>query len=180
MKLWTRWHRPQLHALPADLRNWLIYPGSLTRQLQQHCEQTVSVKVLASRWQRPLPDEALLLNQSAAQFALQREVQLLDGDKARVYARTVIPVKTYQAMCQRFDALGNQPLGEMLFTDPSVSRGPIEVASLRPGQKLYEMAVHDLSSRPQQLWGRRSCFYLAGKVMLINEIFLPAENWSNQ
>lgn len=178
MKCWTSWQPPLLPSLPPALRVWLTDTGSLTRQLQQVCEQSFSVALLQSGWQRPLPDEALLLKQAPVKLAFTREVHLLDGDKAEVYARTLVPVRTYQAMRARFDTLGNQPLGEMLFNDPSLSRGPIQVACLQPGQTLFELATRHLSYQPDALWARRSCFYLAGKAMLVNEIFLPSDKWS--
>ena len=41
------------------------------------------------------------------------------------------------------------------------------------GQSLFESAVEDLPVRPRSLWGRRTLFHLAGKPLLVNEIFLP-------
>lgn len=180
MKYWSNWQPPILQSLPPSLRYWLTDTGSLTRQLQQACEQTFSVALLQTDWQRPLPDEALLLRQPLVQLMFQREVQLLDGDVPQVYARTLVPVKTYQAMRARFDALGNQSLGEMLFNEPTLRRGPIQVACLRPGQPLFKLAARHLHSKPDRLWARRSCFYLDDKAMLVNEIFLPSDKWSDK
>lgn len=178
MKNWTTWQPPLLQALPASLRWWLTDSGSLTRLLQQACEQDFSVNLLHTSWQRPLPDEALLLRQHPARCLFQREVHLLDGDQPQIYARTLVPVKTYQAMRARFKALGNQSLGEMLFTDPSLKRGPIQVACLTPGMAQYALATRDIEARPACLWARRSCFYLNGKALLVSEVFLPSDKWS--
>tara|TARA_R110002050_G_scaffold9504_1_gene33095 strand:+ start:237816 stop:238202 length:387 start_codon:yes stop_codon:yes gene_type:complete len=122
---------------------------------------------------KPLADECLSLAIPLTEMAYQREVRLMDGAHANVYARTVIPLATFEVMKQRFNTLGNRPLGDLLFTDPSVKRGEIEIACLKPGQWLYEMAVLEESFRPDLLWGRRSHFYLSGKKLLVNEIFLP-------
>lgn len=178
MKSWTNWQPPVLQSLPPKLRFWLTDTGSLTWQLQQVCEQRFSVGLLQSGWQRPLLDEALALKQSPSRFAFTREVHLLDGEAPQVYARTLIPVRTYHAMRARFDTLGNRPLGEMLFNDPSLSRGPIEVAHLQPAQTLFELATRHLQQQPAEMWARRSCFYLGGRAILVNEIFLPSDKWS--
>jgi chorismate--pyruvate lyase len=77
-------------------------------------------------------------------------------------------------MQHRFNQLGSKPLGELLFSDPTVTRGPIAIACIKPGQWLYEMALLEEEERPQVLWGRRSQFHIAGKSLLVNEIFLPA------
>ena len=173
MRDWTRWQSPQKRLMPTELASWLTDSGSLTRRLQKHNEIDFSVQVLGNSWMRPLPDECRLLNIPMTQMSYQREVQLMDGNQANVYARTVIPLATFQTMKHRFNSLGTKPLGELLFTDPSVKRGPIEVACLKPGQWLYEMALLEQDDRPDELWGRRSYFYLGGKILLVNEIFLP-------
>ncbi len=178
MNHWTNWHTPLLQALPVSLRGWLTDTGSLTRLLQQSCQQAFSVTLLHNQWQRPLVDEAKLLRQPLSQLAFQREVHLMDGNAPQVYARTLVPIRTYMARKQRFDALGNQSLGEMLFNEPNLKRGPLQVACLQPGQFLFEMATKRLPNRPDLLWARRSCFYVGDKNMLVNEVFLPSDKWS--
>lgn len=174
----TRWQQPQKRLMPAELASWLTGTGSLTRRLQTHNQYGFSVQLLGNHWIKPLTDECQSMNVPFSELAYQREVRLMDGNSANVYARTIVPRTTYMAMQHRFNNLGSKPLGELLFTDPSVERGSIEVACLKPGQWLYEMAVLEESYRPDELWARRSHFYLSGKVLLINEIFLPTLGWS--
>lgn len=173
MKNWTRWQQPERRLMPAELASWLTDTGSLTRRLQAYNQHGFAVQLLGNHWMRPLLDESQSLNIPAMELVYQREVRLMDGDQANVYARTVVPRATYMAMQARFNKLGNTPLGEVLFTDPRVKRGPIEIACLKPGQWLYEMALLEETDRPDELWGRRSHFYLSGKKLLVNEIFLP-------
>jgi len=179
MNFRSHWHPPLVQSLPPSLRDWLTDSGSLTQQLTQACEQAFSVKLLRSGWERPLADESLLLGQPLGQWMFSREVHLLDGDKAEVYARTMVPKRTYQAMQARFETLGNRSLGQMLFNDPSLRRGDIEVACLQPEDRLFKLATRHLDQLPEQLWARRSCFYLDDKGMLVNEIFLPSAKWSD-
>jgi chorismate--pyruvate lyase len=160
--------------MPAELAPWLLDKGSLTRRLKKHNQHGFSVDLLGNSWIKPLIDESLSLRLPLNELSYQREVRLMDGKRANVYARTVVPRATYMHMQHRFNQLGNKPLGEVLFTDPTVSRGPIEIACLKPGQWLYEMALLEETVRPDVLWGRRSQFYIAGKALLVNEIFLPA------
>jgi chorismate--pyruvate lyase len=173
MRHWTRWYRPQRRLMPTELVSWLTDSGSLTQRLQAYNKHSFSVQLVSTYWMKPLPDECLSLDIPLTEIAYHREVRLMDGDEANVYARTVIPLATFQAMKQRFNTLGNRPLGDLLFTDPSAKRGPIEITCLKPGQWLYEMAVMEESFRPEKLWGRRSHFYLSGNKLLVNEIFLP-------
>jgi len=177
MRDWTNWRRPQKRLMPANLAAWLTDNSSLTRLLQSHNQYDFSVQKLGHYWMRPLPDESLFLERPMTEIAYQREVQLMDGEQANVYARTVIPLSTFQAMKHSFSSLGNKPLGELLFTDPTVRRGDIQIARLQAGQWLYETALLDEDERPDELWGRRSLFYIQGKALLVNEIFLPNLLW---
>jgi len=170
----TSWHQPQRRLMPAELASWLTDKGSLTRQLKKHSRDGFSVDLLGNSWIKPLTDESLSLRIPSYELSYQREVRLMDGEQAMVYARTIVPRTTYMSMQHRFNQLGNKPLGELLFTDATVSRGPIEIACLKPSQWLYEMALLAEDARPDKLWGRRSHFYIAGKALLVNEIFLPA------
>lgn len=174
----AKWLKPQRRLMPADLASWLTDTGSLTRRLQQHNQYGFAVDLLGNSWIKPLTDESLKLKLRLAELSYQREVRLMDGDKANVYARTIVPLATYKAMPYRFNQLGNKPLGEVLFTDPTVKRGEIEITCLKPGQWLYEMALLEENDRPEELWARRSAFYIRGKALLVNEVFLPALHWS--
>ena len=178
MKHWTRWRAPQRRLMPMNLTSWLTDTGSLTRRLEQSNQYNFSVQLLGNHWIRPLPYECLSMKVPITQIAMQREVRLMDGEQANVYARTVIPLGTYQAMKHRFSGLGNRSLGKVLFTEASTKRGPIEIARLKLGNGLYEMAILEDDYRPEELWARRSHFYLSGKVLLGNEIFLPSLDWS--
>ena len=172
MHLMSRWQKPQKWRTPATLWPWLTNTGSLTRRLQHYNKNGFSVDLLANSWIRALPDECRRLNIDFNALCYQREVRLLNGDSANVYARTIVPMATYQSMKHRFNHLGNQSLGEWLFTDPTVERGAIEVTALSRGQWLYEMAVLSEPVRPERLWARRSVFYIETRPLLVNEIFL--------
>jgi chorismate--pyruvate lyase len=74
--------------------------------------------------------------------------------------------------------LGTRPLGEALFSDPQVRRGPLRFRRLRAPDRRYRGAAAALSARglpvPQSLWARRSVFSAGGWQLLVTEVFLPA------
>jgi chorismate--pyruvate lyase len=90
-----------------------------------------------------------------------------------VFARTVIPRATLTGPRRRLTRLKTRPLGAVLFADPSMQRGPVEIARLTPRDKLYPVALRHLGRQPPEIWGRRSLFTLGGKPLLVSEIFLP-------
>lgn len=108
-----------------------------------------------------------------ARSAWVREVQLLCDRQPWVYARTVVPVTTLTGAQRRLAHLGDRPLGAFLFADPSMSRGPVELAPVSSGQAMFCEAVAGLASEPGEIWARRSVFRVGNKPLLVTEIFLP-------
>jgi chorismate--pyruvate lyase len=172
----TRWKpnsRFLRSAIPDELYGWLLDPASLTRRLQQLCPGRFRVRVLAQGWGAPRLDEARSLGVQAGRRAIIRQVQLLCNDAPWVYARTVIPATSLRGRLQRLAHLGTRPLGAMLFADPGVRRGIVELAGIRRGEILYADATRGIRRRPAVIWGRRSVFRVIDKPLLVSEIFLP-------
>jgi chorismate--pyruvate lyase len=173
----TRW-KPQScfssTAMPRALRGWLLDKASLTLRLQQLCPGRFRVRVLSQSWGKPFGNEARVLGMKPGSLALIRQVQLLCGEQAWVYARTVMPVSSLCGRLQRLAHLGTRPLGGMLFADPGMQRGGMELARLGTGQAMHVAATFHLASPPVEIWGRRTVFRLADKPLLVSEIFLPA------
>lgn len=69
--------------------------------------------------------------------------------------------------------LRERPLGEVLFSDPGVVRGRMEVAKLLPDHVLFGSAAQGMDPPPPSLWARRTLFYLERRPLLVNEVFLP-------
>lgn len=152
--------------------NWLLDPSSLTRRLQKACAGQFKVHVLNQNWGRPYREEARVLGLRGGAYANVREVYLLCHGQPCVFARTVIPARTLNGRYRRLTRLGSKSLGAVLFADKFTRRSDLEIACILPGQCLFERAVHGLRSRPPLIWGRRSLFHLAGKPLLLSEIFL--------
>ena|SRR5690554_3309344 len=181
MKNQAHWQSAQTAKLPSALADWLTDEGSLTLKLQQTSQQQFQVDLLHTGWQKPLTEEALKLDQALHENAYCREVILRDGELPRVYARTIVPRSSYQALQTHLHIhhLGNRSLGEILFTDPAMVRGSLEVTSLQAGQSLFELAKQSGIEMDVKavLWARRSCFYFADNKLLVCEMFLPNQDW---
>ena len=159
--------------VPAGVMDWLFDKSSLTDRLIRLCEDRDSgafhVVVLDQSVSEPYPDEreVLAIEQGAA---LIRQVHLYSGDTALVYARTVIPETTLTGEQRRYAELGDRPLGAMLFKDETMRREEVMVTRLQPGDAVHrQTGVAD-----EDVWGRRSVFYVSEKPLLVSEFFLPA------
>lgn len=157
--------------LPAVWRSWLLDDGSLTQRLQQHCHGQFQVEVMSQKLERPMRSEARALGRPGTELAWVRQVRLCCDGGAWVFARTVIPLPSLRLGLGRLTQLGSRPLGAVLFADPKIHRGPIEVAAIRSHHRLHAMA-----QVPNQhtLWGRRSVFVLHACPLLVSEFFMPA------
>ena len=131
------------------------------------------MRVLSQQRGAPRQDEMRALGMRNHGRALIRTVQLLCDGQPWIYARTIIPVTSLRGKLRRLAHLGSRPLGAMLFADPGMRRGVVELARIKPGQQLYVDASYRIRQRPPEIWGRRSVFRVAGKPLLVSEIFLP-------
>ncbi len=176
MTLESRWQQHDRYscgAIPPDLHNWLLDPESLTLRLQQLCPGRFEVRIVSQQRGRPDLNEAQALDMRRGSHALIRQVQLLCGGRPWIFARTVIPVSSLRGRLKRLARLGTSPLGGVLFADPGMQRGVVELACIRPGQALYTAATAHLRKRPPAIWGRRSVFTITRKPLLVSEVFLP-------
>jgi chorismate--pyruvate lyase len=160
-------------SIPQDLCGWLLDTASLTLRLQRLCPGKFQVRVLSQAWGIPRMDEARVLKMKPGRLAIIRQVHLLCDGQPRVYARTVIPVTSLRGKLKRLAHLGTRPLGGLLFADPGMQRGGVELARISRGQSLYQAATRHLRQRPAAIWGRRSVFRLSGRPLLVSEVFLP-------
>jgi chorismate--pyruvate lyase len=174
---WQDANTVQRRVLPPAIRDWLFDPCSLTLRLQQACSEigtgSFAVQVLSQQRQRPLRSERQLLGMPEHEFALVRQVRLTCAGQPWVFARTVVPLRSFSVRGRRLASLGNRPLGAMLFADKSVRRGRMQLARLVDGDVVFDVATDGLVKIPDEIWGRRSVFHYAGRPLLVNEIFLP-------
>jgi chorismate lyase len=164
--------RPPRAIVIPQLLPWLTDPGSLTARIRARCRR-FSVRVLGQRLARVHRDEAALLGLRAGELAWLREVVLEADGVAVVYARSVMPRSNLRGDWNRFTGLGSRPLGAALFADPRIVRQPLHVARLDARDRRYRLGAAIAPAAGPSLWARRSVFLLAGRPLLVCEVFLP-------
>ena len=148
------------YHIPVACRDWLLDDSSLTAKLKKHALGVFRVQLICQEWRLPSVDESILLAQPYNRLTNIREVLLLCHDTPVVFARTVIPSSTLEGENAQLLHLKNKPLGEVIFSDPTLQRGPIEITK-----------TVDTNNHP--VWGRRSVFTLKNKPLVVSEFFLP-------
>ena len=169
-------------AVPEHTWHWLVDIESLTERLQAHTSafsvkvQSEGIAPLFSHEQTQLNATQVLVCASASPATIStaqiRQVLLLDDDTPWVSARSILP----QALCDNeFAALGNQPLGKILFNDPRFKRQPFQCTKL-PVEHPFCRAF----KAQHPLFGRRSVFVFLEHLIMVTEMFLPDSPAYNQ
>ncbi|MDD5227936.1 MAG: chorismate lyase [Methylococcales bacterium] len=164
---WLQTNHVIRKTLPLHLQSWLNESESLTQRLRNQFEN-ITVHVLFERQKSPFLTERRLLKQTEQRYCLVREVVLLSNQTPLILARTVIPEKTLKITQGNLARLGTRPLGEILFSAPSLERKPLGIALIKPNQWVSSLQI----STP--LWGRRTQYSIYGQPMLVSEFFLPS------
>lgn len=108
----------------------------------------------------------------AGRQALVREVVLQSGNTPLVLARTILPPDVLRGPTCGLAALGNRPLGEVIFAKPGLRRDRLECS--RVERDAWECCAHDLWRGEEGVCGRRSLYTLDEVKLLVAEFFLPA------
>ena len=166
---WQAAHGRILVQMPENLGPWLIDNGSLTRKLVALSKDQFEVQVLRQEVATPGAAEANALKMTQQTPVMIREVVLKGRGRPWVFARSILPMTTMTGRLAGLRTLSNQPLGELLFQDPSMTREALEAACL-PARILSVPAA--LAAGDEPLWARRSVFFLDKKPLLVSEVFL--------
>ncbi|AYQ56036.1 Chorismate--pyruvate lyase [Bathymodiolus thermophilus thioautotrophic gill symbiont] len=135
-------------AIPETVKPWLTDDKSLTKKLKQIFAD-FSVNVLSQTQAQADNNEADLINFQAD--CIIREVELLGNQQAVVFARSIIPINDDT---QDLLNIGSKPLGEILFNNPKIVRGQLQI------------------THTGKIWGRRSTFTIGTSKLLVCEFFL--------
>jgi chorismate--pyruvate lyase len=163
------WHRQQggssKYAPKAnDIRTWLFETGSLTQRLRNRYGDTFGVVLLQQRLGVPFAEERMALALRPGTQAVIREVGLMAGQAPVILARSIIPQDTVKYADPRLSRLGNQPLGEILFTHPELGRRTLE----------WTRVPLRFQWNGEAVMGRRSLYTLGQSFpLLVAEFFLP-------
>lgn len=145
---------------PLKLMSWLSHASSLTAKAQEKGHE-VKVSVLSQQWCGRL---------------FQRQIVMMSDEQPWWYGQTLIPYQTYQLRSMAFSSLANNPLGTILYRDPSiylVQRHSIVLCADEFTHSIGKLFLYDELESNQLLWGRASIFNIENQPLYLKEIFLP-------
>lgn len=154
----AEWHTTS-GQIPPKICKWLAHTESLTEALQQQCAN-LTVEITQQGWQQAVRIRQNFAKKSEDQTACQpqwlREVLLKGDGTPWIFAQTILPEATVQAVAQEVLNLGERPIGLWLFPQ-------------KPVRKSLEWTQDPATG----LYARRSQLELEGYPLAIYELFLP-------
>ncbi len=158
---------------PPWIKPWLIYQASLTDRLRLTSGDS-QLSVLRGRWDRANTWDKHLFSMDKG-VVFHREIITWVEKIPCWYARTIIPISTYQASPSFFDKLQDHALGTLIFNEPRIKRIHMQHYQIQAEGSLEYSWVHRwLPDSQDPLWVRLSLFSLsANPPFALVEILLP-------
>lgn len=161
------------NLLPAEVRQWLLYPDSMTVVLKHMCQtlnHKLSLKILTEQVE-VLPNHTFVETLFHCRLAYSREIQLFADSTLLMYARSLLPKNVNPMMKKIFRCLGEKPLGEILFDKNEVKRSPFVITRIFPEMEEYKLATELNDYKPDFVWARQSYFWQQRPFLLLSEYF---------
>jgi chorismate--pyruvate lyase len=155
--------------IPPRLLPWLAEPALLTARMRAACGAAMRLKLLRLE---PAPlDPALARRLGTTDHGcLHREIELSCAEQRWIFARSVFPDSTVREH-PWLKELGANGLGETLARRSGVEREAPEYRQLPRDDELAQAAAGKAGLA--RLWARRKLYRLAGRPILVQEVFLP-------
>jgi len=155
---------------------WLIRPGSLTETLR--AEGRFTLRVLREGSEVLSAEESGLLGEPIGSPIWLREVVMAVNGVDSVFARSfaLLADTEAQGAWESVCALHSNPLRDILYDDPTISRSPFRIARLAPQDPAYESlqrAMPESCPPAHDLLSRYSVFTRNTRPFLVMECFLP-------
>jgi len=172
----TPWSATPCSDFTPLQRRWLIRPGSLTETLR--AEGRFTLRVLREGTEELSAQESGLLGEAVGARIWLREVVMAVNGVDSVFARSFAlladtgPQGAWEAVC----ALRSNPLRDILYDDPKISRSPFRVARLSGEDPAYESlrrAMPESCPPAHDFLSRYSVFTREGRPFLVMECFFP-------
>lgn len=161
------WQIPTFFAI----NHWQKSSGSLTACLKK-CGQ-FNVTILSQSLTLPTHDEVYALGLGRRRMVFARTVCLSVNHQPCVIARSVVSQTSMRRAWQQMRRQGNRPLGERLWTNPSVKRSALQFTVLHNKHRLHQVLKKHWPPLPASIPARRAVFRLKQQPLLVMEVFLP-------
>mgnify|MGYP001156838444 CR=1 FL=1 len=141
------------------IKSWLLEEGPITSRIKSN--ELFKLSLIKDQIEKVDLQEIEFLGKEIGQVKI-REVILFGDEQPRVFARSLIPVKTIKDGFSKLGELGTKPLGDILFE--------------REVFKKIEVVYAKFTNSENIFWGRKSKYLVKNLPLSVMEVFLIGLN----
>ena len=142
-------------VIKDSIKSWLIENGPITKRIS--AKEDFELNLIRDEIGEVDEIEKRYLGKSIGDIKV-REVILLGNKIPKVYAKSLIPVKTIEKGFSKLGNLGNMPLGDILFEKDIFNKIDVMYSSFSHKSKIF--------------WGRKTKYSVKNLPFSVMEIFL--------
>ena len=154
LTLWTS-QMGSLEINSKEILSWLNESGSITSRIKSFSKFKLKLLRDGPGKVDEIEDDLIIANYQENNI---REVVLYSDEKPLIYAKSIIPIETINLGLGVLGNLKENPLGDILFSDPKIKKKYMLFARFESNKKIF--------------FGRKGIYSVKGYPFSVCEIFL--------
>ena len=152
---WISFKKMSILLVNENIKSWLIEKGPITKRIKS--EESFKLNLIKDEISAVDDSEKKFLEESSDKIKV-REVILMGNNIPRVYAKSLIPIRTIENGFSRLGKLGTKPLGDILFEKEIFKKTDVVYAQFQDKDSIF--------------WGRKTKYIVKNMPLSVMEVFL--------
>jgi len=152
---WISFKKMSILLVNENIKSWLIEKGPITKRIKS--EESFKLNLIKDEISAVDDSEKKFLEESSDKIKV-REVILMGNNIPRVYAKSLIPIRTIENGFSRLGELGTKPLGDILFEKEIFKKTNVVYAQFQDQDSIF--------------WGRKTKYIVKNMPLSVMEVFL--------
>lgn len=152
---WISFEKMTILLANENIKSWLIEKGPITKRIKS--EESFKLNLIKDEISAVDDSEKKFLEETSDKIKV-REVILLGNNIPRVYAKSLIPIRTIENGFSRLGELGTKPLGDILFEKEIFKKTNVVYAQFQDQDSIF--------------WGRKTKYIVKNMPLSVMEVFL--------
>ena len=152
---WISFEKMTILLANENIKSWLIEKGPITKRIKS--EESFKLNLIKDEISAVDDSEKKFLEESSDKIKV-REVILMGNNIPRVYAKSLIPIRTIENGFSRLGELGTKPLGDILFEKEIFKKTDVVYAQFQDKDSIF--------------WGRKTKYIVKNMPLSVMEVFL--------
>jgi len=152
---WISFEKMDGLLVNKNIKSWLVEKGPITKRIKS--EESFQLNLLKDEISYVEDVEKEFLDVISNNIKV-REVILMGNNIPRVYAKSLIPIRTIDEGFSKLGKLGTKPLGDILFEKEIFKKTDVVYAQFQNKDSIF--------------WGRKTKYLVKNMPLSVMEVFL--------